>query len=197
QPMSFRFRMLVSALLVSACGSETTDPVPTVGSLRISATTHGVELDRDGYALQLDDAPAVVLPSSGLLLSGLTPGSHRVALRGVAPNCLADQNPRTVTVDASQQHLVVFVVTCRSTKGSLALFVSTEGFGADPNGYVVSLDGGLDRTLRLEDSLTVGGLDPGPHQVAFGGASPVCESTPASPIPFTAVADYRVEIRIL
>src|SRR5262249_55979510 len=116
--MSFRFRVLVSALLVNACTSETTDPLPTVGSLRISATTHGVELDPDGYAVQFDDAPAVVLPSSGLVLSGLSPRSHRVALQGLAPNCLAEQNPRMVTVDASQQHVVEFVVTCRGTKGS-------------------------------------------------------------------------------
>ena len=195
--MNLSSRILIAGVfLLASCTGQPTDPGATLASIRVSASTTGVEVDPDGYGLRLDDLAAVPVPVGGLVLSALAPGSHRLELVGLAANCSADRNPRAVTAEASRQLEVAFAVVCRTTKGTLAVLVATQGFGADPSGYAISVDGGLDRRLRLYDSLIVTGLEPGAHTVTFGGERPVCEVSPRSPMAVVVVANYRVELSI-
>ena len=66
----------------------------TSGSIRVSASTTGVDLDGNGYMLTLDGANSQHLDATGSLTLGqVPPGSHTVALGDVALNC----TPATAT----------------------------------------------------------------------------------------------------
>src|SRR5690242_20482595 len=136
-----RFRLLCCALVLASCSSEPTDPRASLGSLRVTVV-RGFDLDPNPYTLALDDRTPIVLPSGGIVLPDLTPGPHRLELKSLPSRCQASGNPRAVTVEASRQLAVQFSVVCRPATGDVGIFVSTTGFGADPQGYAVSIDGG-------------------------------------------------------
>src|SRR5467141_2284975 len=79
----------VVALLFLALAAACRDiPGPDSGDIQVIVSTTGTDLDPDGYAIALDGATARPIPVNGTLtLSGLSTGSHTVALSGVAPNC--------------------------------------------------------------------------------------------------------------
>lgn len=87
----------------------------TSGSLAISASTTGEDLDEDGYEIVIDGgAPSSIAIDGSITAGGLSPGDHTVALQDDAFNCfVAGNNPRTVTVAAGAETEVNFDVACR------------------------------------------------------------------------------------
>jgi TolB protein len=85
------------------------------GSLRISASTGGEDLDEDGYEVVIDGGgPSAIGINGSMTAGGLVPSDYSVELQGEAFNCdVAGDNPRTVTVTAGQEAQVTFDVTCR------------------------------------------------------------------------------------
>lgn len=57
------FVLLVLAAAVAGCGGGEGITGPTTGTLEITTATTGVDLDTDGYTLQLDAEPARPLAS--------------------------------------------------------------------------------------------------------------------------------------
>jgi hypothetical protein len=116
---------------------------PGAGDLTITttttATTGGV-LDPDGYEVSLDDGAAQPIAVNGTLkFPGLRLGAHTVALTGLAPNCeVTGENPRSVTILASLEATLPFMVTCAATTGSLAITISGLPAGT---GAVVTVSG--------------------------------------------------------
>src|SRR6266513_875205 len=84
------------------------------GTIRISTTTTGVELDPDGYRVSVDGgAGAVVGVNDALVVPGLNSGSHTVTLRGTACNCaVSSPKPRSVVVVNGATADVVFAISC-------------------------------------------------------------------------------------
>src|SRR2546426_423285 len=84
------------------------------GTIRISTTTTGVDLDPDGYRVSVDGgAGAVVGVNDALIVPGLDSGSHTVTLGGTAFNCaVSSANPRSVEVVAGGTADVSFAITC-------------------------------------------------------------------------------------
>src|SRR5947208_7977889 len=84
------------------------------GTIRISTTTTGVELDPDGYRVSVDGgAGTVVGVNDALVVPGLNFGSHTVTLGGTAFNCaVSSANPRSVEVVAGGTADVSFPITC-------------------------------------------------------------------------------------
>jgi hypothetical protein len=92
-------RALALIFLMTAC-RETETVAPMLGSLRVESTMSGIDVDRDGVVIAVDDTTRVALASNGTyLFDGLVVGSHRVVLEGLRPNC-ASSGPldRAVTV---------------------------------------------------------------------------------------------------
>ncbi len=89
--------------------------VALAGSIDVSATTAGEDLDEDGYEIRIDGgAPSLIGINGSFLAGGLSPGDHEVELSGEAFNCAVNgENPRTVTVSADAATPVAFDVTCR------------------------------------------------------------------------------------
>ena len=107
---------------------------PTV-SLQVTVATTGVDLDANGYSLQLrlpgtSFIEAASVQSNGTAtFSGLAPGNYVLSLSGVAPNC----NPvtpgeRTVSVVDGANSLTLDV-TCEAARQ--LLYVSNYGRNAD------------------------------------------------------------------
>jgi hypothetical protein len=61
---------------------------PTTGSIRIEATLTGVDLDPDGYQVELDgEAVGTFTSSETIVLDGLEPGEHAFSIAGLSGNC--------------------------------------------------------------------------------------------------------------
>jgi hypothetical protein len=162
-------------LTVAFTVSCSTPPAGT-GSVQITATTTGASMDPDGYTIAVDNAGARPLPINGSISVGnLTAGSHTVTLNGLAPNCTAADNPRTVTITAGQTASAAFAISCTATGPSTGqVRITATTTGRDPDGYSVSVDGGAAQSLDINGSRTVNGLTAGAHTVTLSGVATNC-----------------------
>jgi hypothetical protein len=89
-------------------------PLPAPGSLRVVTVTTGPDQDADGYSLVLDGGSARHIGTSAqLTIDNLVPGSHRLVLSGVAPNCtIASGSSRSVVVTVGVETATSFAITC-------------------------------------------------------------------------------------
>jgi hypothetical protein len=121
----------------------------TTGSVTVTATTTGTDLDPNGYAVQVD---AFRVPGGGfqkggtigttgtVTITGVPAGNVTVTLREVALNCdPVDANPRIVSVAVGGTTAVAFTISCAPATDQLA-FVAA-GNGGNPDIYVFSASG--------------------------------------------------------
>jgi len=117
--MHLRWGGAALVIMLGACrGTDIVEP--ELGTLRVEAAMTGIDVDRDGVVITVDDTVAVAIPSNGsYAFTDLVVGPHTVGLGGVRSNCTsAAPLQRTVTVDAGAQASVQFALTC--TKVPLA-----------------------------------------------------------------------------
>jgi Tol biopolymer transport system component len=76
--------ILLTAAL-AACGGDSTAP-PTTGTLEFNVVTTGVDIDADGFTLDVDGQPRV-LPANGTVSFSALPGAHTLSIGGFAFNC--------------------------------------------------------------------------------------------------------------
>jgi hypothetical protein len=153
-------------------------PGPEIGDLVVTTTTSGADIDPDGYSVTLDENPATVKSvgaNGSVTFPGLSAGSHTVALSGLQSNCtVSDPNPQTGVVVAGGSVTVAFSVACQALGGNLTVNVSTGGTELDPDGYTVTLDGGVSRSVGINGSVTFDGIAVGSHTIALSGLAPTC-----------------------
>ena len=107
---------------------------------RITTRTTGLDIDRDGYDVTVDGGTRGAISANGTMLTRLEPGSHTVALTGLAPNCaLNGAGTRAVTVVSKQILPVEFVAICSGTGPPPASRVLAFESGGDI--YVSNMDG--------------------------------------------------------
>jgi Tol biopolymer transport system component len=148
-----------------------------LGAIRVSVATSGGPTDPDGYVATLDGAePGIPLGANGSVsFTGLTAGSHTVALTGVAANCGVDGGPsREVTVTAGATSDIGFVVTCAQPKGGIQVTTTTTGSPPDPDGYAVSVDGGGPVAIGANGTVALDGFALGPHTVLLSSLAANC-----------------------
>ena len=168
----------VSALLAAAalaCNGEDLSG-PVTGTLNITTSTVGVEPDSLGYTIQVDGgSPLPIAPSTALWFPGLTSGEHTVSLGDVASNCSVDgENPRPLSVSASDTTFVAFSVSCRTTRGGVRVYALTTGAFPDANGYVITVDGVDLKSIGPHNQSILEGLPPGRHVVALRDVAANC-----------------------
>src|SRR5205809_1076946 len=122
------------------------------GTIRISTTTTGVDLDPDGYRVSVDGgAGAVVGVNYALVVPGLNSGSHTVTLGGTAFNCaVSSANPRSVEVVAGGTADVSFAITC-TTPALTGQFAFMRPLDGKQQIYVMHGDGSS--PTRVSDGL--------------------------------------------
>ncbi len=118
--------------------------------LRVTTITTGVDLDPNGFILNLQRVGAsttsAFLPANGTTFIVAFAGEYRLTVLGVMANCdLVGQNLRTVTVTAGSESPVAISVTC-AEPAQLVFETSTFPTIDRPDIYAVDSDGrGLSR----------------------------------------------------
>lgn len=152
-----------------------------VGSLRVTTTTTGTDLDPDGYVTAVDGGPSQAVAVNGATtIAGVREGQRTVTLSGVAPNCaVVGPGSATVNVQFGATADVAFSVQCVAS-GSLEVTVATTGVDPDPNGYDVGVDApsaGFTRTVSIAPNgvVTFAGLRPAAdYRVVLQGVAANC-----------------------
>jgi Tol biopolymer transport system component len=177
--------VLCLGALMSACGSDPTEPVS--GALELTISTTGVPDDPDGYAVTVDHGAARRLASNGTdTIAALSPGPHTVELTGVVSFCVLDgENPRTVEIAPGDTASVRFDITCDTPV--LEISVSTTGFETDYDGYHVSIDDQAVVSMLPNDTTRIPYLSSGTHTIALRDVEPNCAVTGEHPRTFSIV----------
>ena len=161
------------------------------GSLRVSVTTTGVDLDPDGYGVGVlrVGGYGIVRSSVGVNASVTIPqrdaGDYSVTLDGLSRNCtVSSQNPVAVTVVGGATGDVAFAVTCAAL-GRIQVTAATTGSDLDPDGYSVRVQdaGFLDSSygVAANGTVTIPGLVAGDYVVALQEVAANCEFTSPTP----------------
>src|SRR5689334_14743178 len=166
----------------------------TNGSLTVTTSTTGSNLDPDGYTVVVDNgAASQPIADNGSVTFTGPAGDHTVGLSGVAANCtVSGANPRTVTVPAGGTTSTTFAATCAAQqtggevigKGQVGTGSPTPGNNvqtfdfdvrADLTGRFTGTDygdlhpGGVPATLTTDPV-----SDPATSFTAFRSSSSVC-----------------------
>lgn len=190
-PQEYRSRVglvFLAMLAAAACGDGGSSPdEPRTGNLRVTAATTGADLDSDGYLLTADDGPETSITSNGTRdFTGLTSGSHSLAITGVAANCtLVGVTPRPVTIVAGQQADLAIAVTCTAiapAPGSIAVTVTTTGVTPDQDGYRYALDGNPSVPILRNTGFSIASVSPGAHSLTLSNLDPNCSVSGDNPL---------------
>jgi Tol biopolymer transport system component len=188
-----------NVLTVSLAGGETetvnfaVECIQILVDLQITTTTTGQNIDPDGYTFAIDgDTPQAIGVNDSETVS-VAPGTRSVALAGLAANCaVAGSNPKSVSVAATGS-TVEFVVTCSSTLGTLVVTTTTSGADPDPNGYTVTLDGGITSPIGVTATVTLNNIPAGDRTVTLTGVAPNCTVTAPHPRTVTVPANASIQ----
>jgi hypothetical protein len=176
---------LLALVSLGAC-SDSVEPDPsnnppaaTPGAVEVVITTTGENPDADGYTVAVGSAAAKPLAANGSVkFEGITAGSHRLVLGGLANNCsVGGANPRDVTVAASATTKVTLAVTCVAKVGTVEISVATTGDDVDADGYTVALDGGSPQALGVNGTVSLSGVGIGARTVTIDGIAANCRLT--------------------
>jgi len=144
----------------TACATTLAPPPPP--GLHVTAATTGVDLDADGYWVDvwknsggsLIHATGIRLPANGTVtISGLDPADYQVELSRLAVNCdLTSPNPQPVTLGTSgSAGFAEFDVTCAPVT-QLAFSSTVDG---NPEIYVINSNGTGSARLTLHPAADV------------------------------------------
>jgi Tol biopolymer transport system component len=144
---NLRIASLLLTTVLSACGGggDSTAPPPTTGTIELNIVTTGVDIDADGFLLAFDGAFPGAVPVNGTLSKSMPPGTHSLALSGLAFNCDAPAAPTSVDVALGKTTRVDIQATCTPYLRNAIVYTS-EQFGL-PELMVMRPDGS--RTERL------------------------------------------------
>lgn len=78
--------------------------------------------------------------------------------------------------------------------GTLRVTTATTGTPTDPDGYRVTVDGGEDRAIAINATITVEAIAPGAHSVLLSELSPECTVVGENPRMVTVAAGSMTEI---
>src|SRR2546426_674744 len=161
--------------------------VATTAVIQVTTATSGIDLDPNGYAVQIDGASLRQLLAAGTVtIDGLAGGDHSVVLSGAAANCtVGGDNPRTLHVitggAARDTARTLFQVTCVAVTGSIEVKAATSGGDFTANGYTVLIDVGSLAPLPVNGATTIGGLTAGDHTVRLVGPAGNCTIAGGNP----------------
>ena len=145
------------------------DCTPTTGSILLTMSTTGALPDPDGYLVTIENGPAAAMGVNDThLFNGLAPGSHKVVITGIAPNC-SQYLPDQVT--------------------------AIVGAGPDPLAFTLPVDCPEVGTLRVETPVLPQVLNG--YAIFIGDDSHAIGATDTTIIPNIPVGVHPFSVRIL
>lgn len=120
--------LILLAAALAACGGDSTAP-PTTGTLEFNVVTTGVDIDADGFTLDVDGQPRI-LPANGTVSFSALPGNHSVTIGGFAFNCDLTAAPTSANVALAKTTRVDVQATCTPYLRNTILYTSEEFGGA-------------------------------------------------------------------
>jgi TolB protein len=177
------------SLLIAACSGGDSQAPGADGAARFISATTGVDPDPDGYAVSVDGGPATTVGGSDTVVVGrLAPGTHGLAVTGVAPNCaLAPSTTTSFTVTAGDTTDVALAITCAGP-GQVRVTVTTTGLRPDTGGYSLSEDGGAGQAIGPSQTITISDVPSGDHTFAIGDIAANCAVAGSNPLTVTVAA---------
>lgn len=151
------------AVLVVGCGEDpmepprVTTPPEATGSgeavggpsrLAVNVATDGVALDPDGYTLVLDGDSVAAVDVNALVELWIAPGTHRLELGSVAPNC-STTGTVSFTAEPNARREVPLRASCVAPGELPAMRILLR----DSSGLVSMNADGTDRVTVLADSM--------------------------------------------
>lgn len=147
--------VLVSPLLFAACGDDDSSP-PQTGSIQVTTTTSGDDLDTDGYTVAIGSDSRAIGLNGSQTFTGLTPASTSVTLSGIADNCsVAGDNPLSVNVTAGATATAAFAVQCIALAPD-SFSVGGTVSGLTGAGLVLQNNGGDDEAIATDGPYVFG-----------------------------------------
>lgn len=187
----------LSACSIIGCGGDATEP--QTGAISASLIVSGSLPDADGCTILVQGVGAQsVLSGESHVFGALPTGSYTVMIFDLAFNCsVQGEESRSVSVTAGATTPVSFSVECPDL-GSIEVRTTTTESDLDPGGYTVLVNSADAGRIGPNDTLVVGGLAVGRHEVRLTGLARPCAV--GGPHPITAsvlergvtVVDFRV-----
>src|SRR5207248_1064265 len=142
--------------------------------------------DSNGYTVTVTGGGSKAIGTNdSVTFSGLATGSHTVTLSGIQSNCsVSGGASRPVTVATGQTASVPFTIDCPTVPpptGDLTVTAATTGQDLDPDGYIVTVDGGRSRSLGINTSTTYPGLTATSHTVELTISTGKCTVSGQNP----------------
>ena len=164
---------------------------PSVGTVVVTVSTTGVDVDADGYTVTVAGTSRQVANNASVAFTGIPPGEYPLVVGGVDPNCSVAGNNQLVSIAARREANVSLAVTCILRTGRIRVATTTTGADLDADGYGLAIDAGVERPIvpiAANATLIVAGLRAGSHAVDLGGVAENCriigESHKAVVVPF-------------
>lgn len=175
--------------------------VDIVGTVDVVTSTTGQDIDPSGYTVRVEgvSTDAAVGVNDTVSVMGVVWGDRTVELLNVEANCtVSGDNPRTVAVPQEGVVETTFDVSCVPLTGNLAVTASTTGSDLDPDGYMVSVDGGPAEALATNGSVGFSDVATGDRSVLLSGIAPNCSVTGDNPatvtVPPVGTANHTFDI---
>ena len=160
---------------------------PSVGTVNVITRTDGEDQDPDGYVVVVGGEARQVAPNGSLAFEDVPVGPTVAEILGVAHNCAATgQTYYELNVVGGATVDVGFIFECTRRQpetGSLQVAVSTTGSSPDPDGYLVSVDGGSPTPLAVSGTVLLTGLALGERSVGLSGIAANCTVSGNNPRP--------------
>ena len=154
--------------------------------VRVWARTGGLDLDADGYTVQVGPQVLQTFTAWGTATaSRLQPGSYLVRVSGLAENCEAvSALSREVLVTNREVIEVTFDFRCTAVTGIVEAAVRTTGLDLDLDGYLVQVGATHLVPIDPNGSARVHAVPAGSHNVTLTSLTPNC-SVPTGQNPKT------------
>lgn len=143
-------------------------------AVRVHVRTEGLDLDPDGYTIQVGPFVLHTGAYSSVTAGRLSPGIYPIRVSGLAANCEALGGLSThVQVSSRQVVEVTFDFICSAVTGIVEATVRTTGLDPDSD-YLIQVGSALPVAIFANGSARVHQVPAGSHRVVLTGLTPNC-----------------------
>jgi hypothetical protein len=163
-----------------------------IGNIEVTASTTGPA--PSNYSLLLNGENQGIIAANGTqVLPDIPAGSHAVGLADIPANCqLEETDPQIVPVAADEIAKLSFTLACTAPPAqSGVLAITTSTTGVDPDGYLVSIDGGPVQPISINGALTITNVAPRDYSIQLADLDGSCTVTGGNPVNVT-VSDGEI-----